>query len=251
MAISPPTRNITPMPMAPSPPLRAQRVAPQLGFRPDMGTPLRPKPRAGICTPPTMATFTRTPATVGALTTTATGTRSIVRRTLRHKSRTIKTPAPTKPRPSSAHRVRSARLSPRKVGAQVSMKWTAKPRTASGADFRAKASIISGVVAAALVAADSAGRFGGGGSAEEASVAGAGLVAEVSVVGAGLVAGVADKWMVPGRPMTGARGERWSPITWPPHRRRWGDGGMLESSPAPGAAADRQKPARREAEDVR
>ena len=58
----------------------------------------------------------------------------------RNKSRATKTPVPIKPPPSSAHRVRKSRASPRKVGVLDLARWTGRPRTANAAHRKASVS---------------------------------------------------------------------------------------------------------------
>ena len=112
MVISRPIPSITPMRTALSQQSRAQRAEPPLALRPSTGIPAWRKPPAAICMPRTTATFTRIPVTVGTNTTTATGTRSIVRRTLRRKGRATKTQAAIRPQPSNAPRDRQGFKTP-------------------------------------------------------------------------------------------------------------------------------------------
>ena len=87
---------------------RAQRAEPPLVLRPSTGIPAWRKPPAATCMPRTTATFTRIPVKGGNHTTTATGTRSIAQRTLRHKGQSYRNSgARTKRGPSNAPRVRS------------------------------------------------------------------------------------------------------------------------------------------------
>ena len=148
-----PIPSITPMRTGRSRQPRVQRAEPRPALRPSTGTPPWRKPPAVICMPRTTATFTRTPVTVGTHTTTATGTRSIVRRTLRRKERAAKTQAPIRPQPSNGPRVLSVPTSRHKVAVPERAMWIGISRTGKVAQLKVSVLIASSGAEEVLTAA--------------------------------------------------------------------------------------------------